>query len=83
MLLDGASVRGRVLDTEAFATAAAIAQKKAEMDNFVETYKNPLINILLTYSEILPLGLIASLITALILKRKRPVDNLVVRGQGI
>jgi hypothetical protein len=52
------------------ATAAKIAAEKAEMDKFNEMYKNPFFNALLTYSEILPVGLLVSLISALLLKRK-------------
>lgn len=56
---------------ESGASAAVIAQKKAEMASFAEMYKNPLFNALLTYAEIVPVGLLASLITAFVLKRKK------------
>ena len=52
------------------ASEAVIAQKTAEMAQFSELYKNPFFNALLTYSEILPVGLIVSVISAIILKRK-------------
>ncbi|MFI5218475.1 MAG: DUF4199 domain-containing protein [Bacteroidia bacterium] len=52
------------------ASAAEISSKVAEMDKYKEMYKNPLFVILLTYAEILPLGLVITLISALILKRK-------------
>jgi hypothetical protein len=52
--------------------SAAAAQAKAdEMAKYKEMYKNPLFFVLFTYMEILPVGLLISLITALILKRKR------------
>ena len=51
----------------------AIADKKiAQINGMKEMYKNPLFVILLTYAEVLPVGLIISLLTALILKRKHP-----------
>ena len=56
---------------ESGTSAAVIAQKTAEMDSFVRMYENPLFNALLTYSEILPVGIIASLITAFVLRRKK------------
>lgn len=52
------------------ASAEQIAAQASEMAMYSEMYKNPLFIILLTYAEILPVGLIVSLITALILKRK-------------
>jgi len=51
-------------------TAAQIQAKVQEMETYKEWYKNPLMVILLTFSEILPLGIIVSIISALILKKK-------------
>ena len=53
------------------ASQAEITKKSAEMAKFGEMYKNPFFNALLTYSEIVPVGLIVSLISAWVLKRKR------------
>ncbi|HVU55974.1 MAG TPA: DUF4199 domain-containing protein [Puia sp.] len=47
-----------------------IAKEKAEMESWIKAYDMPLVNIGMTYIEILPVGLLVSLITALILKRK-------------
>lgn len=52
------------------ATDAEMASKTAEMARFKEMYKNPVIVVLMTYVEILPVGLIVALISSLILKRK-------------
>ena len=60
---------------KAGASAAVIAKKVNEMKGFAEMYKNPFINGLLTYTEILPVGLIVSLIAALILKKKPKADK--------
>jgi hypothetical protein len=50
--------------------------KSIEMANFKEMYKNPLFVILITYSEVLPVGLVVALISSLILKKKNsPVGN--------
>ena len=59
--------------------SAAAAQAKAdEMAKYKEMYKNPGLFVLFTYMEILPLGILISLITALILKRKRAEPSMAV-----
>ncbi len=52
------------------ASATEIASTSQQMDNFKEMYKNPALVVLFTYIEILPVGLLLSLIAALVLKRK-------------
>jgi Protein of unknown function (DUF4199) len=52
------------------ASEVEINKQSAAMEKFKEMYKNPLFNALITYSEILPVGLLVSLISALTLKRK-------------
>ncbi|MES2418650.1 MAG: DUF4199 domain-containing protein [Bacteroidota bacterium] len=45
-------------------------EKIAEMANYKEMYKNPVLVVLFTYLEIFPIGLLITIISALILKRK-------------
>jgi hypothetical protein len=52
------------------ASAAEIAEKTKNMKMAADWYKSPLFFTVLTYLEILPVGLIVSLICALILKKK-------------
>lgn len=52
------------------ATAAELAGKSKEMTDFKEMYKNPLFVVLITYAEVLPIGLIVALVSSFILKRK-------------
>lgn len=52
------------------ASATEIAEETRKMASFVSMYKNPLFVIMMTYAEILPVGLIVTLISALILKKK-------------
>ncbi len=47
-----------------------IDKQTKEMANFVRMFKNPFFNAMMTYIEILPVGLIVTLISSLILKRK-------------
>jgi hypothetical protein len=52
------------------ATAAELADKTKEMTTFEEMYKNPLFVVLITYAEVLPIGLVVALISAMVLKKK-------------
>lgn len=47
-----------------------LARKTEEMEAFRKMYENPIYVVLITYSEVLPMGLIVTLISALILKKK-------------
>jgi hypothetical protein len=51
------------------ATTSEIASKARELNSMKELYKNPLMVILFTYLEILPVGLFVSVISALLLRR--------------
>jgi len=52
------------------ASIQEIQQQTAQMNSMKEMYRNPIFVVLLTYAEILPVGLVITLISALILKRK-------------
>ena len=52
------------------ASQIEIDKETKEMANFAKMYKNPFFNAMMTYVEILPVGLIVTLISALVLKRK-------------
>ena len=52
------------------ATLTEIENKTKEMAEFARMYNNPLFNAMMTYAEILPVGLIVTLISSFILKRK-------------
>ncbi len=58
------------------ATEAQLAEKKQEMAEFAEMYKNPLVNISLTFLEPLPVGLLFALVSAGLLSRKRKPEVL-------
>lgn len=53
------------------ASQVEINNKVTEMNSFKELYKNPLMIVLISYSEILPVGIVVALISAAWLKRKR------------
>ncbi len=58
------------------ASQAELNAKMAEMAQMEEMYKNPLFVILATYLEIFPVGLIVTLLCALLLKKKpKPQDQ--------
>lgn len=54
-----------------------LAAKTKAMASFREMYKNPFFAILISYTEVLPLGLIVALVSALILKNKNKQLNTV------
>jgi hypothetical protein len=55
---------------ESGASQAEINAQTKEIASFSEKYKNPFFNALITYSEILPVGLVVTIISSLILKTK-------------
>ncbi|WP_343632909.1 DUF4199 domain-containing protein [Fluviicola sp.] len=57
------------------ASAAVIAKNDAEMQEFAVMYQNPLFKAAMTYMEILPMGILFALITAIAMRRKVPKTN--------
>jgi hypothetical protein len=53
------------------ATEAELAAQQAELARFAEMYKNPLISMAFTLIEPLPVGVIVSLVTAGVLRRRK------------
>lgn len=51
------------------ATQIEIDKQVEEMANFGKMYQNPFFNAMMTYMEILPVGLVVTLISSLVLKR--------------
>lgn len=52
------------------ATASELAAKTEEMKQFKEMYRNPAFAVLISYAEVLPIGLVVALISSFILKKK-------------
>jgi hypothetical protein len=52
------------------ATVAELAAKTSEMKQMSEMYKNPLFVILISYAEVLPIGLVVAFVSSLLLKKK-------------
>jgi uncharacterized protein DUF4199 len=52
------------------ASAAAIREKTAELADLAKHYTNPLYNSAITFMEVFPVGLIVTLVSAAILRRK-------------
>jgi Protein of unknown function (DUF4199) len=53
---------------------ATIAKNVAAIQQYQQSYQNPLVNAAYTFMEPLPVGLIITLISAAILRRKAPVE---------
>ena len=51
-------------------SATELASQAKDLEQAKEWYKNPLLKILMTYAEIVPVGLVVTIISSLILKRK-------------
>jgi amino acid transporter len=65
------------------ASAAEIEAKTKEMADFAVKYKNPFFKVLVTYAEILPVGIIVTLICSLVLKRKTPKGDLAILDEAL
>lgn len=57
------------------ATDAQVAARMKQMAEFKEMYKNPLVNIALTFLEPLPVGILFTLVSAGVLSRKRKANG--------
>ncbi len=57
------------------ASEAQLAETKAELDTFSALYRNPLINVAITFIEPLPVGLIVALVSAGVLSRRRKPND--------
>jgi hypothetical protein len=49
---------------------AALQKRLESINNMSRMYKNPVMTVLMTYLEVLPVGVVISLITALVVRRK-------------
>ena len=58
--------------TKEGASAAELAETRAEMASFQKWYKNPFLNVGMTFLEVFPVGLVMTLVSAAILRRKTP-----------
>lgn len=67
---------------KAGATEAQIAARTKEMAEFKEMYKNPLVNIGMTFVEPLPVGLLFTLVSAGLLSRKRRPEGTMAPSSG-
>ena len=52
------------------APAARVAEEEAKMADFKRLYANPFINVGMTFLEVFPVGLVVTLVSAAILRRK-------------
>lgn len=70
--LDKYSEHVLLMATRNDATAEELAAKTAELTQFKELYENPLFAIMISYAEVLPIGLVVAFVSALVLKRRSP-----------
>lgn len=60
---------------EAGESEAAIQAATAQMADFAKLYANPLVNVAVTFLEVFPVGLIMTLVSAAILRRRKPREE--------
>ena len=53
-------------------TPAKIAEAAANMETFKKLYRNPFFNVGMTFLEVFPVGLVVTLISAAVLRKKTP-----------
>jgi hypothetical protein len=61
-------------------TPEALQKRIDSINSMNRMYKNPLFVILLTYMEVLPVGIVISLVTSLILRKRKPQSAAVAVG---
>ncbi len=57
---------------KAGASDAALEKKREEMERFKEMYKNPVMNVAMTFLEPLPVGVLMTLLAAGLLRKRAP-----------
>ena len=57
------------------ASAAQIEAQRQKMTAFQEQYKNPLVNIGMTFLEVFPVGVVVVLVSAAVLSRRKALPN--------
>lgn len=70
IFMDGYTEHMLEIARESGATQAEIDQQRTEMNDFKEMYKNPLVRWGVSLIEVFPVGLLVTLISAAILRRK-------------
>jgi len=63
------------------ATAAAIKQQTEQIDRLKVLYKNPVFNMAMTFIEPFPVGLVITLLSAAVLRRKAPSQPAVAKNR--
>jgi len=63
-------------------TEAQIAKRKADLERFAELYKNPAINVAITFLEPLPVALVMALVSAGVLSRRRKEEGVKMAATG-
>lgn len=63
------------------ATEIELASKTEEMEQFSEMYQNPFLVVIISYLEVLPIGLMVAFVSSLILKKKPDTATVTANGQ--